>query len=78
VSSDMEQELTILESMPLRKIEKLTLQVDALRHSGGQWSTETLSVQKLIYVSGLMQLVERLKLIWMGHRNRNRNSRNCY
>jgi len=74
----MEQEPAILESMPLRNIEKLTLQVDALKHSGGRWSKETLSVQKLIYVSGLMQLVERLKLIWMGHRNRNRNSRNCY
>jgi hypothetical protein len=53
MSSDMEQEPIILESMPLRNIEKLTLQVDVLKRSDGRWSTGTFSVQKLFYVSRL-------------------------
>lgn len=53
MSSDMEQEPIILESMPLRKIENPTLQVDVLERSDGRWSTGTLSVQELFYVSGL-------------------------
>jgi hypothetical protein len=63
MSSDMDQEPILLESVPLRNIEKLTLQVDVLKRSDGRWSTGTLSVQKLIYVSGLMEPVKRLKLI---------------
>jgi len=63
MSSDMEQKPIILESMPLRDIEKPTLQVDVLKRSDGRWSTGTLSVQRLIYVSGLMEPVKHLKLI---------------
>jgi hypothetical protein len=63
MSSDMEQEPIILESMPLRNVENLTLRVDVLERSDGQWSTGTLPVQELFYVSRLMELVKRLKLI---------------
>lgn len=63
MSSDMEQEPILLETMPLRNIENLTLQVDVLELSDGRWSTRTLSVQKLFYVSGPMEPVKHLKLI---------------
>jgi hypothetical protein len=57
MSSDMEPEPIILESMPLRNIENPTLQVDVLECCDGRWSTRTLSEQELFYVSGLMELV---------------------
>ena len=61
MSSDMEKGSIDNESMPLQKIENLTLLVDVLQRSDGRWSTWTLPWQELFDVSGLMEHVKYLK-----------------